>query len=62
MYGDPPNSDLLRRYGHIDDVNPSDVAEITADLVAEVACKSNDKEERVETLLALDLDEYGILS
>lgn len=57
MYGDPPNSDLLRRYGHVDDSNPSDVAEITADLIAEVACKPKDKEERIDTLLEVDLDE-----
>ncbi|KAI5116691.1 hypothetical protein M0805_002853 [Coniferiporia weirii] len=49
-YGDLPNSDLLRRYGHIDLIplpnegngdtvaegNPADVIEITADLVVEV--------------------------
>ena len=34
VYGDPPNSDLLRRYGHTDAENPADVVEITADLVA----------------------------
>lgn len=40
-YGDPPNSDLLRRYGHVDQVpldngglgNPADIVEIRADLV-----------------------------
>ncbi|OCH87879.1 SET domain-containing protein [Obba rivulosa] len=42
-YGDPPNSDLLRRYGHVDVVslppplagegNPADVVEVRADLV-----------------------------
>ncbi|KIK24817.1 hypothetical protein PISMIDRAFT_61013, partial [Pisolithus microcarpus 441] len=49
-YGDPPNSDLLRRYGHVDLIplnvntkettntlgNPSDVVEVKADLVADV--------------------------
>ena len=38
-YGDPPNSDLLRRYGHVDQVplangglgNPADIVEIPAD-------------------------------
>ena len=34
VYGDPPNSDLLRRYGHTDEENPADVVEVTADLVA----------------------------
>ncbi|KAI0001251.1 hypothetical protein BJV74DRAFT_876781 [Russula compacta] len=41
-YGNPPNSDLLRRYGHVDQVplangglgNPADIVEIRADLVA----------------------------
>lgn len=27
-YADPPNSDLLRRYGHVDDVNEEDLVEI----------------------------------
>ncbi|KAK9898334.1 SET domain-containing protein [Cystobasidium minutum MCA 4210] len=57
VYGDPPNSDLLRRYGHVDDDNPADVAEITADLVAEIACSSKDKAERIETLLDVELDD-----
>lgn len=45
-YGDPPNSDLLRRYGHVDLVplpdepgvlgNPADVVEIKADLALQV--------------------------
>lgn len=58
VYGDPPNSDLLRRYGHVDGHNPSDVVEITADLVAAVVCKGS-REERVEFLLEADIDEYG---
>ncbi|KAI0032909.1 SET domain-containing protein [Vararia minispora EC-137] len=40
-YGDPPNSDLLRRYGHVDLVplsngrfgNPANIVEVRADLV-----------------------------
>ncbi|KAH9033284.1 SET domain-containing protein [Lactarius pseudohatsudake] len=43
-YGDLPNSELLRRYGHVDQVplaeggigNPADIVEIRADLVVEV--------------------------
>ncbi|KAH6914399.1 hypothetical protein BKA70DRAFT_1261294 [Coprinopsis sp. MPI-PUGE-AT-0042] len=43
-YGDPPNSDLLRRYGHVDVVplsngklgNPADIVEVGADLVVDV--------------------------
>ncbi|KAI0666004.1 SET domain-containing protein [Trametes maxima] len=48
-YGDPPNSDLLRRYGHVDLVplspplsgvgNPGDVVEVRADLVVSVVSK-----------------------
>ena len=42
-YGEPPNSDLLRRYGHVDQVplpeggfgNPADIVEICADLAVE---------------------------
>ncbi|KAH9058770.1 SET domain-containing protein [Lactarius vividus] len=43
-YGDLPNSELLRRYGHVDQVplagggigNPADIVEIRADIVMEV--------------------------
>ncbi|KAF8517662.1 hypothetical protein JB92DRAFT_2905584 [Gautieria morchelliformis] len=43
-YGDPPNSDLLRRYGHVDLIpmgngkqgNPADVVDIRADAVLDV--------------------------
>ncbi|GJJ06311.1 hypothetical protein Clacol_000502 [Clathrus columnatus] len=43
-YGDPPNSDLLRRYGHVDIFplkdgmigNPADVVEIRLDIVVDV--------------------------
>ena len=43
-YGDPPNSDLLRRYGHVDLVplpdgslgNPADIVEIKASLAVQV--------------------------
>ncbi|KAI0645857.1 SET domain-containing protein [Trametes meyenii] len=48
-YGDPPNSDLLRRYGHVDLVplssplsgvgNPGDVVEVRADLVVSSVSK-----------------------
>lgn len=27
-YADPPNSDLLRRYGHVDEVNDEDLVEM----------------------------------
>ena len=53
-YGDPPNSDLLRRYGHVDIVpllqhgrvgNPADVVEVGADVVLSVieASEASDK-------------------
>ncbi|KAI0633526.1 SET domain-containing protein [Trametes polyzona] len=59
-YGDPPNSDLLRRYGHVDLVplrpplsglgNPGDVVEIRADLVVTATAKKvkYDLQERVD--------------
>ena len=36
--------------------NPSDVVELSADVVAEVACKG-DREEKIEFLLEAELDE-----
>ena len=43
-YGDPPNSDLLRRYGYIDVIdegdgimgNPADVVEVRADSISRI--------------------------
>lgn len=48
-YGDLANSDLLRRYGHVDllslpgggEGNPADVVEIRADLVVSVLVSSS---------------------
>lgn len=48
-YGDPPNSDLLRRYGHVDLLplpdgtigNPADVVEVEADLAVVVCTESS---------------------
>jgi N-lysine methyltransferase SETD6 len=48
-YGDPPNSDLLRKYGHIDMIplpqggegNPSDIVEVRADLVVSTLAQQN---------------------
>lgn len=55
-YGDPPNSDLLRRYGHVDLVplpdepnvlgNPADVVEISADLVVRVCTEAGSEDGR----------------
>ncbi|KAJ3555641.1 hypothetical protein NM688_g2462 [Phlebia brevispora] len=73
-YGDPPNSDLLRRYGHVDLVplrpplsgegNPEDIVEIRGDLVVEAAAKrvSVDAGERVEWWLENAEDEYVLIS
>lgn len=69
-YGDPPNSDLLRRYGHVDVVslrpplagegNPADVVEIRADVVVEtvsVRIKGNNIQDRVDWWLEIADDE-----
>jgi SET domain-containing protein 6 len=61
-YADPPNSDLLRRYGHVDEVNEADLVEIglemVVDLVGEGAGLDEEKrEERAEFLLEAGLDE-----
>ncbi|KIS68534.1 uncharacterized protein UMAG_03621 [Mycosarcoma maydis] len=44
-YADPPNSDLLRRYGHVDEPNGNDVVELDAKLVVQAAVN------RLSTLL-----------
>lgn len=36
-YADPPNSDLLRRYGHVDEPNGSDVVELDAKFIVQAA-------------------------
>ena len=70
-YGDPPNSDLLRRYGHVDVVplrsplagegNPADIVEIRADVVVTAVSnqnKGNDIQERVDWWLEIADDEF----
>ncbi|KIP06534.1 hypothetical protein PHLGIDRAFT_106911 [Phlebiopsis gigantea 11061_1 CR5-6] len=59
-YGDPPNSDLLRRYGFVDVTelepplsgagNPADIVEVPANFVVEAAAKhtKNKTQERVD--------------
>ncbi|KAG8976360.1 hypothetical protein FRB90_009215, partial [Tulasnella sp. 427] len=57
-YDDPPNSDLVRRYGHVDLVpmddgtlgNPSDVVEISADIVVQLV-GAEELEQRVDFFL-----------
>lgn len=71
-YGDPPNSELLRRYGYIDLLpcekngyafpfeNPSDEVEIRADLVIDIVAPSLQGDERmrkIDTWLGLGGDE-----
>ncbi|GAA5862414.1 hypothetical protein JCM3774_002508 [Rhodotorula dairenensis] len=61
-YADPPNSDLLRRYGHVDEVNKADLVEIgletVVDLVGEAAgLKEAEREARAEWLLEMGLDD-----
>jgi len=65
-YADPPNSDLLRRYGHIDEPNQGDCVEIRADTVEETVCKlvkgaEAIKSEKVDWLLEQGLDECVLL-
>lgn len=47
-YGDPPNSDLLRRYGYVDEPGTGlDIVEIKGSLIVECAApKSGLSEER----------------
>lgn len=74
-YGDPPNSDLLRRYGHVDvlplsspltgEGNPADIVEIRADLVVDVAVNAlkNQPQERVDWWLEnADDDTFVVLT
>jgi N-lysine methyltransferase SETD6 len=60
-YGDPPNSDLLRRYGHVDLVplpgrdvlgNPADIIEVRADLIIE--CMSLPDNQRQSIMERID--------
>ncbi|KAF7797564.1 hypothetical protein EIP86_008764 [Pleurotus ostreatoroseus] len=72
-YGDPPNSDLLRRYGHVDLVplrppltgngNPEDIVEVRADLVVGVASKrmTVDAGERVDWWLENEEDDTFVI-
>ncbi|KAG1861544.1 hypothetical protein DFJ58DRAFT_777259 [Suillus subalutaceus] len=68
-YGDLPNSDLLRRYGHVDLVpcphlkgalgNPQDIVEIRADLVVNVVCGDVSNSETYRQRIDWWLDEGG---
>ncbi|KZT29157.1 SET domain-containing protein [Neolentinus lepideus HHB14362 ss-1] len=69
-YGDPPNSDLLRRYGHVDVIplpdggegNPADIVEIRADLIVDcVSTKPEDMSERIDWWLDQGGDDTFVL-
>ncbi|PSR99044.1 hypothetical protein PHLCEN_2v4201 [Hermanssonia centrifuga] len=72
-YGDPPNSDLLRRYGHVDVVplcapltgegNPEDVVEVRADLVVSAASNASSEhlQERIDWWLENTDDDTFII-
>ena len=74
-YGDLPNAELLRRYGHVDIIpldqggpfpygNPSDDVEIAADLVLGVCLPGTGEEQRtckIEAWLNLDEPEECVL-
>lgn len=65
-YADPPNSDLLRRYGHVDEVNDADLVEVgletVVDLVGAAAGLSEEEREaRAEWLLEVGVDECVLI-
>lgn len=67
-YADPPNSDLLRRYGHVDDENPFDEVEVRLELcisrLAEIqsAIDVERLRERAIWLTEMGLEEWVVLS
>lgn len=62
-YADPPNSDLLRRYGHVDEVNQADLVEIGLETVVDLvggegaSLSEEEREERAEWLLEQGIEE-----
>ena len=61
-YADPPNSDLLRRYGHVDAENEADLVEIGLEGVVDLVgvaqeLSEEEREERAEFLLECGIDE-----
>ena len=61
-YADPPNADLLRRYGHVDDHNAADEVEIGLESVVEMFVEAgkttqSEGETRAEWLLETGIDE-----
>ncbi|SCV73464.1 BQ2448_7390 [Microbotryum intermedium] len=67
-YADPPNSDLLRRYGHVDEENGADLVEIGLELVVGLvggpegsSLSEVEQSTRVEWLLELGVDDTFVL-
>ncbi|SGZ12166.1 BQ5605_C028g10485 [Microbotryum silenes-dioicae] len=67
-YADPPNSDLLRRYGHVDEENGADLVEIGLGLVVELVggpqgsdLSEDEQSTRAEWLLELGIDDTFVL-
>ncbi|KAI7967288.1 hypothetical protein MJO29_000565 [Puccinia striiformis f. sp. tritici] len=63
-YGDPPNADLLRRYGHVDVPNRYDVVEISIKTCLEVVASSplvkiteEESQERLDWALEMGIDD-----
>ncbi|KAK4700493.1 N-lysine methyltransferase SETD6, partial [Phenoliferia sp. Uapishka_3] len=61
-YADPPNADLLRRYGHVDDDNAADEVEIGLETIVEMFVEAHhtteeEGEARAEWLLEAGLDD-----
>ncbi|GAA5853775.1 hypothetical protein JCM8547_007444 [Rhodosporidiobolus lusitaniae] len=61
-YAEPPNSDLLRRYGHVDEVNEADLVEIGLEMVVDMVgaaagLTEEEREARAEWLLEIGLDD-----
>lgn len=66
-YADPPNSDLLRRYGHVDEPNEHDIVELDASLIChdeerlQWACETFDIDEVFSMSLPFEVDDGMIV-
>jgi len=63
-YGDLPNAELLRRYGHVDVLpggtgNPGDVVEIKADLIVSVIRSEATKDDQIQERIDWWLEQGG---
>lgn len=62
-YADPPNSDLLRRYGHVEESNSNDLVEVGLEMVVDLVgvamgLDEEEREKRAEWLLEMGIEEY----